>query len=190
MSGIGSPLLIDVPGELRGERVVLRVPRAGDGAIVFPSVRESLAELKQWLIWATDEYSEQGAEEWCREGAANFLSRQKLQFLILSLADGRHLGAIGAFDFRWDVPSCEIGYWLHSGHTGKGYMTEAVGILAKMLRGTLGMARVQIKSDVRNRRSRRVAELAGFELEGVLRRDCVAVGGGLRDTCVFSLVTS
>jgi ribosomal-protein-serine acetyltransferase len=190
VSGIKTPILLDIPSELRGERVVLRVPRAGDGAIVYPSVRESLAELKRWMIWATDEYSEQGAEEWCREAAANFLARTKLQFLIFSLADGWHLGNVGAFDFKWDVPSCEIGYWLHSGHIGKGYMTEAVGILAKMLRETLGMARMHIKSDARNLKSRRVAELAGFQLAGVLRKDSVAVGGGLRDSCIYSSISS
>ncbi len=169
---------------------MLRVPHAGDGAIVYPSVRDSLAELKQWMPWATDASDQQSSEEWCRKSAADFLSRKQLQFLVLSQADGRHLGNLGAFDFKWEVPSCEIGYWLHSAHTGRGYMTEAVGILAKMLGDTLAMRRLQIKCDAKNQKSRRVAELAGFQLEGVLRSDSPAISGGLRDTCVYSSISS
>jgi RimJ/RimL family protein N-acetyltransferase len=69
-------------------------------------------------------------------------------------------------------------------------MTEAVGTLTKMLRETLAIRRIQIKSDTKNHRSRRVAELAGFQFEGILRHDSLAISGALRDTCVFSLVTA
>ncbi|HEX4055013.1 MAG TPA: GNAT family N-acetyltransferase [Tepidisphaeraceae bacterium] len=183
-----NPLLLEIPSKLSSERLLLRVPAAGDGAVTYPSVRDSLNELKQWMPWATDDYAEQSGEEWCRKSAAEFLSRKQLQFLIFSHHEGRHLGNIGAFKFDWDVPSCEIGYWLHTAHTGHGYMTEAVGVLRNMLYQTLGARRVQICTDEKNHKSRRVAELAGFQLEGVLRNDCIAVGGRLRNTCVFSWI--
>ncbi len=141
------------------------------------------------MLWATDDYNEQSGEEWCRKAAADFLSRKQLQFLIFSRLDGCHLGNIGAFKFNWEIPSCEIGYWLHTAHTGQGYMTEAVGVLTRMLCQTVGVRRMQIRTDTKNQKSRRVAELAGFEFEGVLRSDALAIGGGLRDTCVFSLVS-
>jgi RimJ/RimL family protein N-acetyltransferase len=184
-----NPLLLDVPNDLAGERLLLRAPRAGDGAVVCPSVLESLTELKLWMPWATDDYSEQRGEEWCRKAAADFLLRQQFQFLIFSRHDGAHLGNVGAFKFTWDIPSCELGYWLRTTHTGNGYMTEAVGILARMLRQTLGARRIEIRADAKNQKSRRVAELAGFQLEGILRSEALATGGGLRDTCVFSSVS-
>jgi RimJ/RimL family protein N-acetyltransferase len=190
MTAPQNPILLDIPHELIGDRLLLRSPRAGDGAIVCPSVRESLAELKKWMPWATDDYSRQSSEEWCRKSAAEFLSRRQLQFLIFTKQTGEHIGNIGAFDFDWDVPSCEIGYWLGTRHTGQGYMTEAAGVLLRMLQTTLHARRVQIRTDGENTRSRRVAELAGFQLEGVLRNDCVAVGGRLRNTCVFSWIGS
>ncbi|MGD0387734.1 MAG: GNAT family N-acetyltransferase [Tepidisphaeraceae bacterium] len=183
-----NPLLLEIPTELNGDRLTLRVPRAGDGAVAYPSVRDSLPELKQWMPWATDAYNEQSGEEWCRKAAANFLSREQLQFLIFLRSDGRHIGNVGAFKFNWEVPSCEIGYWLHTAHTRHGYMTEAVGILKEMLRIHVHVRRVEIRSDAENLKSRRVAELAGFQLEGILRNDCVAVGGRLRDSCVFSSI--
>ncbi|MGD0139164.1 MAG: GNAT family N-acetyltransferase [Tepidisphaeraceae bacterium] len=183
-----NPLLLEIPTELHGERLTLRVPRAGDGAIVHPSVRDSLPELKRWMPWATDAYNERSGEEWCRKAAANFLSREQLQFLIFLRPEDRHVGNVGAFKFNWDIPSCEIGYWLHTAHTGRGYMTEAVGVLKDMLRSRIHARRVEIRSDAENLKSRRVAELAGFQLEGILRNDSVAVGGRLRNSCVFSSI--
>ncbi len=52
----------------------------------------------------------------------------------------------------------------------------------------LGANRVEIRCDVRNVRSRRVAERCGYVLEGTMRRDALATDGRLRDTLVFSLV--
>jgi ribosomal-protein-serine acetyltransferase len=183
-----NPILVEIPTELTGERIVLRAVRAGDGAIIFPSVRESLAELKVWMPWAVDDYSEYGAEEWCRKSAADWITRTQFQFLVLLRDGNQHIGTMGAFKMNWDIPSCEIGYWLHTAHTGRGLMTEAVKALTAMLQSTLHFRRIQILSDELNRRSRRVAELAGYQLEGILRNDCLASGGRLRNTCVYSLI--
>ncbi len=140
------------------------------------------------MPWATDDYNEQSGEEWCRKAAADFLSRHQLQFLIFLRQEDRHIGNIGAFEFNWEVPNCEVGYWLNTADTGHGYMTEAVGVLLAMLRSHLNMRRVQICTDAENLRSRRVAELAGFQLEGILRNHCIATGGKLRNSCIFSRI--
>ena len=87
------PLLIDLPEELFSSRLRLRVPRAGDGAMVFASVRDSLAELKPWMPWAKDAYSVEDGETWCRKSAAESIgvfafrqgeSRLPLSLLLLS----------------------------------------------------------------------------------------------------------
>ena len=43
-------------------------------------------------------------------------------------------------------------------------------------------------TDERNLRSRRLAERAGFELEGTLRRDRLDLEGKLRNTRVYAIV--
>ncbi len=183
-----NPILLDIPSELTTERLLLRTPRAGDGEIIFPVVRESLAELKPWMPWATDDYNQAGAEEWARRSASQFLSREQLQFRIFLRDGDMYLGNVGAFKFNWDVPCCEIGYWLRTSHTRQGYMTEAVMGLNQMLRDFLKMNRLEIRCDARNIASRRVAERSGYTLEGILRNDSLAVDGTVRDTCIFSRV--
>jgi RimJ/RimL family protein N-acetyltransferase len=183
-------LLIDVPETLDTPRLVLSCPRAGDGPLLAGSVRESLAELKPWMPWATDAYSEQDGELWCRRAAANFLQRSQLQYLVRGRESGAHVGTLGAFAFDWDVPKAEIGYWLRTGHTGHGFMTEAVNALAGLLLERLCFNRVELRTDVRNERSGRVAGRCGFALEATLRSDSRGPDGSLRDTCVYARTSS
>jgi RimJ/RimL family protein N-acetyltransferase len=183
-----NPILLDIPAEIATERLILRAPRQGGGAIILPAVRASLPELKKWMPWASDDYDLKNAEEWCRRNAAKFLSREELAFLIFS-KQGDHLGSISAFRFDWNVPRCEIGYWLSTAHCGRGLMTEAVTAVTKLALDLLKCERVEIRTDARNDRSRRVAELAGFSLEGVLRNECRDVEGKLRNTAILSRVS-
>lgn len=181
-------LMLDVPSEISSQRLLLRVPKAGDGKLIYPAVRASLAELKPWMPWAHDDYSEEHSEHWCRKSAAGFLSRDQLNFLILLRDSGLHIGNIGTHKLDWRVPKIEIGYWLLTSHCGRGYMAEAVATLVKMLEETLKMRRVEIRTDVDNTKSRRVAERGGFLLEGILRKDEREPSGKLRDTCVYARV--
>ena len=133
---------------------------------------------------------EKEAEEWCRKSAANFLTREQFHFLVFDAKSNSHVGTIGLFKFNWDIPSCEIGYWLQTSRTGQGYMCEAVDAVTKLAQETLKAARVQILMDEQNTRSWRVAERCGFQLEGLLRNDSRTTDGKLRNTRVYSKITS
>jgi ribosomal-protein-serine acetyltransferase len=183
-----NPLLLDIPHELASERLTFRSPRAGDGAIVYPTARASLVELKQWMPWATDDYSLEFAEEWCRKAAAAFLSRINFHYLIISRDDGRHVGNIGTFQIHWDVPRCEIGYWLATAETHRGFMTEAVVRVSRMMQETLKMRRIELRADETNSRSRAVAERAGFTLEGILRNQDRHPVRGMQNMCMYARV--
>ena len=67
-------------------------------------------------------------------------------------------------------------------------MTETVRALARTAFDRLGARRVEIRTDAANERSWRVAERAGFTLEGVLRKDSVTPQGEPRDTRVYARV--
>ncbi len=184
------PVLLDIPDQLETQRMILRVPRAGDGHPIFVSVRESLVELKIWMPWASDSYSLNDSEEWCRKAAGNFLTREQIQFAMLAREEGRHLGNIGIFKFNWEIPSCEIGYWLRTRECGKGLMSEALNAVAKLAFETLKARRVQLLIDDQNVRSIRVAERGGFALEGTLRSDYRYPDGRLRDTRVYAKIST
>jgi ribosomal-protein-serine acetyltransferase len=181
-----NPIPLNIPQTLSTPRLTLRAPRQGDATIAYPVVRESLNELKSWMPWATDKYSPEEAEEWYRKAAAKFITRDELVYLIFLKDETEYLGNVSAFALDWNIPKCEIGYWLRTTHTGQGYMTEAAAALISMAKEVFQPQRIEIRMNAKNQKSRAVAERLGFRLEGTLRSNVVAET--LVDTCVYAWV--
>jgi len=186
------PLMIDWPPLLPGQRLVLRPPRAGDGAELSEAVAQSIDDLKPWMPWAQKAPTPQEAELTCRQMAARFVQRTDLPLLIFARTRGggcgRLLGGTGLHRIDWSVPSFEIGYWRRSGEHGRGVVTEAVRTLSRFAFDHLGARRVEIHMSSNNVRSRAVAERCGFTLEGVLRQDSLDVRGRPSDTMIYARV--
>jgi RimJ/RimL family protein N-acetyltransferase len=183
------PILLDVPGEFSTERLFLRRPRVGDSAIINPVIVESVNELALWMPWATPTPDVSNTEQWVRRSLSKFHSREQFDYLMFLKSTDTYIGTVGIPRLDWHVPKGEIGYWLRTSHVGKGYMAEAVRVIARMALEQLKMQRVEIRCDERNARSRRVAELAGFKLEGIFRNEARETDT-IRNTCVYSRIPS
>lgn len=180
------PLLLDLPERIETARLVLRPPRAGDGAAVNEAVLETIEALQRWMPWATPAPTVEQSESWCRKAAANFAGRTELP-LLLFLEDGAtFVGSSGLHRIDWTVPKFEIGYWVRRRFEGHRYVTESTAGITRFAFEALGARRVEIRTDDRNERSWRVAERLGFRLEGVLRNEC-REHGNLRDTRVYAV---
>jgi RimJ/RimL family protein N-acetyltransferase len=192
------PVLIKVPEQLVGRRIVLVAPRAGAGAAMALAIAESIEHLKPWMPWAQHVPSSESAETVIRRMQSDFILRRDLVFQIYAQGSqarpgqpiqlGELLGGSGLHRVDWDVRRFEIGYWLRASAQGQGYVSEAVQLLTDMAFTQLRARRVEIRMDDRNLRSRAVAERCGFEFEGVLRRDGLGVDGESRDTRVYSRI--
>ena len=160
------PLLLPLPTSIETERLILRVPQAGDGPALHAAVCESQPELRQFLSalpWVAHPSTPEAAEARSRTGAANFLLRTV-----------------------WDIPKTEVGYWMRSACAGRGFAREAVEALVDYAFTQMRVVRVELIADEANLASRRVAERCSFELEGILRQDRRATDGSLRNTCVYA----
>ncbi len=186
-----NPLLRDIPEQFETERLVIRCPRAGDGAMVHAGVAESLAALRAWpasLPWAMGEPSVAASEAFCREGQAAFLARQHLPMLLLLKDGGDYVGGSGLHHIDWATPKFEIGYWCRPRFQGQGLVGEAVAAIVRLAFDQLGARRLTCLPDAANTASRRVAERAGFVLEGIMRHERCAPDGTLRDTCLYARI--
>lgn len=182
------PILLDVPMPIVTERLLIREPRVGDGAAINQAIAESFAELNRWMPWCRKMPTVEESESFSREGAAKFITRQDLQLRIWSKDGSRVLGSTGLHPQPGELRAFEIGYWIRTADAGNGLMTEAVRALTRYAFERLDAVRVLIRADVHNRASRRVAEKAGFELEGTLRCYHIRNDGSLGDMCVYSTV--
>jgi RimJ/RimL family protein N-acetyltransferase len=186
------PLLIDVPDRLETERLVLRVPRPGDGRILNDAIRASHGELTPWLPWAGTLPTVDESEAHCRRQQARFLLREDFVMLLFLRgaggSDGELLGATGLHRIDWALRKFEIGYWRKTGCGQRGFMTEAVRAMARMAFDALEARRVEIRMDDRNESSWKLAERAGFTLEALLRFDSVTPAGEPRSTRIYARV--
>jgi RimJ/RimL family protein N-acetyltransferase len=129
------------------------------------------------------------------------LSRTGLTpFAQVRVRDGAAVGCTGLWDPRtWpgrpDLRAIEIGWtWLAASAQGTGINAEAKLLLFTHAFETLRVARVDLKTDARNERSRRAIERLGARFEGVLRNwsPSWAPGekGKLRDSAMFSVIAT
>jgi RimJ/RimL family protein N-acetyltransferase len=183
-----NPILKDFPDHFETARLLIRSPRPGEGRMVYEAVMESLQELKAWMPWAHHEMSPEIQEGISRRMHASFLAREDLPLRLFNKDTGELVGGSGLHRFDWDVPRFEIGYWVRTKFQGQGYITEAVIGITNFAFEHLFAERVEIRTDKNNTRSWRVAERAGFTLEGILRNDTRTVDGKLRDTRVYSMI--
>ncbi|KMY54985.1 acetyltransferase [Bacillus sp. FJAT-27231] len=183
------PILLDFPSELYSARLWIRMPMPGDGKMVYEAINVSREELQVWLPFAKHKQSLEETEANVREAHAEFLTRKDLRFHIFHKETGEFIGSTGLHRMNWNVPKFEIGYWIDTRQSGKGYITEAVEALTNFAFDVLQARRVEIRCDEKNSKSRAIPEKLGFYLEGTLRHDDVAVDGkDLRNTCIYSKI--
>ncbi|MFD8479483.1 GNAT family N-acetyltransferase [Kitasatospora sp. NPDC059673] len=116
----------------------------------------------------------------------------------IALASGRAVGVTAYWEPRTlpdtDVLfAVEVGFtWLAASAQGTGINAEAKLLLFQHAFERLGVARVDLKTDARNARSRAAIAAVGARFEGVLRKSSrswvTGEDGGLRDAAVFSII--
>ncbi|AMP11450.1 acetyltransferase family protein [Collimonas arenae] len=117
----------------------------------------------------------------------NGFSQDDYERLLIIGENNVVVGEIVHFKIRTPYTR-EIGYWLFDENfRGRGYVSEAVQLLADHLFRSRPINRIEIIASSENDGSKRVAEKAGFRFEGVLRQ-YVFMGGKYHDSCVYSLL--
>lgn len=186
-----NPILLDIPSQIQTERLLLRAPHpTGDGSIVNQAIRESFDELKAWLPFAQRLPAVEETEINLRNAHINFLKRESFRFLIFHRETNDFIGTVSLQGIHWNIPKCEIGYWINTKFGGNGYMTEAVKALTDFGLNQLDFKRIEIRCESTNLKSRTIPEKLGYELEGILRNeDFSADGSRLTDTCFYSIIS-
>jgi len=99
------------------------------------------------------------------------------QEFIIEKKDGSKIGYICHFTLVHPAGKhLEIGYFLIPSERGKGYGTEALGIIVDYLFLSKDVMRIQVQTDPRNVASQKVIETIGFKKEGTIRKGLFARG--------------
>ena len=177
-----------ITAEFETERLLIRAGCFADLDETLVVANASADELCDWMPWAHPAPLRESMAKYFATVEEKWAARDMLDFQWIEKSTGMLIGKGGFHHIDWTIPKFDIGYWLASAAVGRGYCTEAVNGLVEFARSALGAARIEIRSQPANLRSRAVAERCGFTLEGVNRRALVGVEGDLRDACMYALV--
>jgi RimJ/RimL family protein N-acetyltransferase len=98
------------------------------------------------------------------------------------------VGGAGLEPVNWEIGYFQVGYWVRVSATGKGFVTEAVQLLADYALSLLHAQRVEIRCSDHNLRSAAVAQRAGFTFEGALQNDHRACDGRIHSSLIYARV--
>ncbi len=79
------------------------------------------------------------------------------------------LGSVSLLSIDWDRSLGLVAYWLAPESRGKGVGARAVATLCQWAFDALRLARLELRVDIRNEPSQRLAERVGFQREGLVR---------------------
>ncbi len=177
--------------ELTGERIVLKVnmPRIDLAKVMFETIAANREYLGKWLPWEKATLTVEDSMKYLVDTEKKIGEGTKVDYGIY--LGERYIGNIGLFDIDEKKRSGEIGYWMSSEFSGKGYTSEAVRVLESEGFKNLNLNRIQIKCDERNTASAKVAEKCGYVFEGKHREDSISeYFKDFRSTLIFSKLRS
>ena len=179
-----TPALPAMPPLLGDGAIVLRPYRDGDVPDMVRACNDT--ETQRWLDVLPTPYTDADAREFMARAATAWQTRGDALLCIADAASDRLLGGVGLHGDELWAGVAEIGYHVAPWARRRGVATAAARLVAQWGLDVLGLGRVQILADTRNRASRGVAEKLGFTFEGARRSDH-GRPGDLGNHAVYSL---
>jgi ribosomal-protein-serine acetyltransferase len=170
---------------LTDEDLLLRPFRLDDAPHLYSAVSESLKELKPWMSWATDSYTQMTAREYIAISRARW---EEHTYYAFAITRGEELlGGCTLSSIHLIYHFCNLGYWVRASCQGQGIAGRAAKLVARFAFEHLGLVRVEIVIGAGNHASQRVAEKLGAHYEGILLNRMV-VGKTVSDAHMYSLI--
>lgn len=156
-----------------GEKITLRLPEDRDAEALV--IACSHPETTRWIALPPG-YDLQRAHGFITEYAPGWWLRRQGAVWVITDPQDRYAAQIDLRVYESDPAMADVGFLTSPHARGRGYMTAALRAVTRFGIEELGLQRVEWKAHVGNDASRRVAEKAGFTIEGILRQGCTARG--------------
>ena len=152
------------PVELSAGDLLLRPWRADDRDAYWGAI-----EAPRGRLWYGESFRSPDDVARRLEMLADWSSGKHASWCVTGAPDGGLLGSVALYSLDLDQRDAELSYWTAPDARGRGVALRAVDAALRWGFTELGLRRVQLFHAVENTASRRVAEKAGFTLEGRLR---------------------
>lgn len=177
------------PGEIRGERVYLRLPVMGDYVAWADLRRRSRRFLEPWEpAWADDDLTRLSFTQRIKTYETQYLGDRAYPYFIFSSAGDVLLGAVTLSNVRRGIAqAATLGYWIGEPHARQGNMGAALALLVPHAFTVLNLHRLEAACIPANEASARLLLRAGFREEG-LAVSYLKIAGQWHDHRLFARV--
>ncbi|WP_226537317.1 GNAT family N-acetyltransferase [Fictibacillus halophilus] len=179
---------IDLKQKLSGQNIFIRLLNVDDAEDSLQLQVENKEFFEKYSMERLpDFYTLENTRKRLQMMAEN--AKQDLDYLFgIFTNEDRLIGTINLFAvMRGSIQSAFVGYFLDERQNGKGYTTEAVKLIVKYAFEELKLHRVEAGVMPHNIGSIRVLEKAGFEKEGLARKN-VKINGKWEDHQQMAIV--
>jgi RimJ/RimL family protein N-acetyltransferase len=127
--------------------------------------------------------------EWLATTLAAARAGTEVPYVICDAQTGDVLGSTRFLGLALNHLRAEIGWtWVTEARWGSGINIEAKLLLLTHAFETVGLRRVEFKTDARNERSRGALTALGTRFEGIFRKHMVTPDGGVRDSAYYAVI--
>lgn len=174
--------------EIKGEKIILRKFESDFAGLLFEAAIESRGgDFTRWLPWCHENYSVKDSEDFITKSLENREDKTQFAFAIFDSKTNEFLGGTGLNQPNEIHKFYNLGYWVRVSAQNRGIASDATRLLAKAAFEDLEINRIEILVAVENIASRKAAEKAGAQREGVLRKRLV-IGGRIHDVVMLSFI--
>lgn len=166
-----------------GNNIILIKPDPQYISFMFDEIQFSYNELEPWLIWVK-KITLKDCEKSCHQYIELFDLNKEYQYYILDKTKESFMGCISLQNIDWNNQSASIGYWISTRFVGKGFISEALGLIQN-LADILGLKYLYITCDELNRRSIHVAKRNNYKLAQRIVNDKSKIHMKIRNTLIF-----
>lgn len=154
-----------------------------------PGLASVASDRDLWRLTREDASTPAGFAGYIQRALAGQATGTVLPFAIIAQATGAPTGSTRLGNYVAADRRIEIGWtWIGRPWQRTAVNTEAKLLLLTHVFETLGMRRVELKTDVLNEPSRRAILRLGAKEEGIFRQHMVTDAGRLRDSIWFSIL--
>jgi RimJ/RimL family protein N-acetyltransferase len=181
---------MDIPEHIETKRLYLRPYQPGDGPMLYAAGmrnRRHFAEFESGNVLMLLK-NEVQAEEIIGNLVADWAAHKCFFIGIFEKGSHQWVGQVYVEPTDWDLPEFTIGFAADVNCEGKGYISEAVAAVMRMLFINMGAHRIKSDCHENNVRSWRLLERCGFRREGHLRENKRNADGSFHGDYLYGLL--
>ncbi len=173
------------------DRLIIRPIQISDAKFLNEAIAESFNELHRFMAWASHKQSLEETKKFARKASKNWIAKKNddpyLSLVILDKNTNDFVGGTSFYNYNWEIPAVETGYWIRTSKSGNGYMTEATNAITQYAFKQLRVKRISLTCDPDNVKSKNIAERLDYTLEGRLKNNRIKPENGeIGDTLIYA----